>query len=147
MLAGLSALGAGALARPAAAAVRGRFRLTRKVVRESGERWRILMTISLEARPPSPTVEVEFDFRLVAVVEEQDGKKRKRRVDPPRLVTRQRAVDFTDPQGRVGRTARAELVIERSEGFEPGEWALDLRGPDGPIGARAGLVLRGVAEE
>jgi len=61
-------------------------------------------------------------------------------------VTLHRAVDFSDPQGKVGASARTDLLLVRSEGFEPGDWTIQLRGPDGPIGARAELVLREAGE-
>lgn len=147
-LAGLSALTIGVLAgaRPSLAAIRGRFRLTRRVVRETDDGWRVLVAVTLTAPPPTSVVEVDFDLRLVAVFEGEEGKKRKRKVEPPKLVTLHRSVDFSDPQGRIGTNARTDLVLVRGEGFEPGEWTIQLRGPDGPIGARADLVLREAGE-
>lgn len=124
------------------AAVRGRFRLTRRVVQETDAGWRVIIALSLNAPPPSAVVEVKIDLKQVATIRVEDGKKHKRRVEPPKLVTLTRSVDFSDPEGRIGTNARTDLVLTRGDGFEPGDWTIELRGPDGPIGARAELVLR-----
>ena len=148
LLIGLASVATAVAAAPlvvshAVAAVRGRFRLNRRTVDEDEGSWRLIASIRLAAPAPSASLALHLDWRQHVDFEGQGDQQKRRAVSPPRLVTLDKDVDFSDPQGKVGAEARAELVLKRDGQFRAGDWTLDMRGPDGPIGARVQVTLRG----
>jgi hypothetical protein len=103
----------------------------------------MIAVIYLAAPAPSASVTLHFDWRQHAEFEGTGDQQRRRALDPPRLVTEDQAVDFSAPKGRIGKEARAELVPSRTRKFTAGQWSLEVRGPDGPIGTRVQVTLRG----
>jgi hypothetical protein len=104
----------------------------------------LIATLRLAAPAPSATLTLHFDWRQHVDFEGEGDKQKKRAVSPPRLVTQDKDVDFSNPQGKVGAEARAELLLTRENQFRAGEWTLDVRGPDGPVGTQAQVTLRGI---
>jgi hypothetical protein len=132
-----------ALAVRAVGAVRGRFSLNRKAIDEHEGAWRAIATFHLHAPAPSATVTFQFDWRQHVDFEREGEQERRRPVSPPRLLTEELQLDFTDPKGKVGSEARVDVALSRDRDFRAGEWSLEVRGPDGPIGTRTPVTLRG----
>lgn len=149
MLTGLVPLLAAIAAAPlvaaqALAAVRGRFRLNRRIAEEDEGSWRLIATLRLSAPSPTATLTLHFDWRQHVDFERDGDKQKKRAVSPPRLVTVDKDVDFSNPQGKIGSEGRAELLLTRDNQFRAGEWTLDVRGPDGAIGTPVQVTLQGI---
>jgi hypothetical protein len=142
-MAGAMVASAALLPSQAWAAVRGRFRLNRKRVDEEEGAWRVLILVRLNAPPPSAALALRLDWRQHVDIEQDGDRQRRRALVPPRLITEQREADFSDPKGKVGTEARLEAVLGRERDFRAGDWSLEVRGPDGPLGARTALTLRG----
>ena len=127
----------------------GVVRVVRRRLREHDEAWRLLLRVRLPRVPDREMVRLDFDFTQVVDFRpgEEDGKPRKVPVDPPRQLSKTQRVDMRDVRGEVGVRARAELSLQRKEGFRAGVWLLDVTGPDGPVGRPARLTLRGTNPE
>jgi hypothetical protein len=127
--------------------VRGRVRLTRGAVDEDSGCWRVMMTIRLAAPPPSAQLSLRFELQQRIDFEQAGGDGgttvRRVRVSPPVTLVQELDVDFSDPSGGIAAVGRAELVLTRSNGFRAGEWSMQTIGPDGPLGAKLDLTLRG----
>lgn len=132
---------------PAWALVRGRVRPTRRAVDEDNGTWRVILTIRLNALPPTPRVTLKFSFiqRVDYERVESDGGvvERKRPVSPPVTLAEVQEVDFSDLSGAIGRDARAEIVLTRDREYRAGEYQLEVSSSDGTLGPRAELVLKG----
>jgi hypothetical protein len=129
------------------APVRGRVRLTRRAVEEDSSCWLVMMTIRLATPPPSAQLPLRFDMEqhvdFEQVGADAGAAVRRVRVSPPLKLAKDSVVDFSDPAGGVSTVGRAELELTRSSGYRAGEWTVQAAGPDGPLGGKVDLTLRG----
>ena len=105
------------------------------------------MRVRLRKAPSEPEVLLRFRFaQTVDFLPGNNDEPRRVPVDPPRVVMLEQRVDMRDLRGRIGTRTRAELLLQRTEGFRAGVWSLGIEHEEKPIGAIQQVTLEGINE-
>ena len=126
----------------------GAVRLARTTLQESSGVWHLAFTIDLPAPPSIAYPTFRFSFTPTVVYERSlvDGDKIVVNKQPvsnavPKVETSE--VGFADLSGKIWKTTKFTIDLNRPNGYQAGEYKLVVTGPNGSIGQPINLTLEG----
>jgi hypothetical protein len=138
------------LAFPRAAHAVGTFKLKSTEAAEVSGGWRLFVTIELPKAPLTAHQTMKFLFTKTAVYERSlvDGKSEpvmnRQALQNQQPSVESQDVDFADPSGKIWKGTRFDFMLKRPNGYEAGEYKVELRTSDGTtIGQPMNVTLKG----
>jgi MYXO-CTERM domain-containing protein len=121
---------------------------------DSGSGWKLLVTLKLDKKPPSPHQTYRFLFKPTVIYETfmDDTKpgEQTRRLPQDKSVdalVESLDVGFADAKGDVWTSTKFDFTIRRDRGFQSGEYKVEVKDSDGrTVGRPFTLVLGGKNE-